>query len=494
MYCLWPEANRRAASNRLRSTLYAARKVLDAAVGLRYLASEDESLVLLPGGNLWVDVDAFEEAARTARRYRDPEAYRIAIDLYAGDLLPENRYEAWAEDRRRELRQLYLALIIELARHHAERGEHEPAIEVLSMAITEEPTLEEAHASLMRLYAASGRPERAIAQYERLRETYSNKLGTHPSAATYRLRDEIAAGTSPQIEPSPKRPASQEKDAPVGADNHNLPAQRTSFVGRERELAEVKGALARTRLVTLTGMGGSGKTRLALEAARGLTGTYPDGVWFVELAGLSDSELLPSTVAEALGVPERPGQPLTDMLVDALRTKQTLLVLDNCEHLVAPAARLVDALLDSCPNLKILATSREGLRVAGEGFYVGTLGFELLVDNTWREGMRWSEVAPERSTTSLMLVTWSACMFPGMYRVIVMATDEIGVVHQELVSKGIDFELPPTQTPRGTQAMFRDPFGNALMLWEQAVARVRNVPAEGPALSLVEASGGVRSS
>jgi predicted ATPase/DNA-binding CsgD family transcriptional regulator len=314
-----------------------------------------------------VDVDAFEGAARTARRYRAPEAYRVAIDLYAGDLLPENRYETWAEDRRGELRQLYLALIIGLAGLHEERGELEPAVEALSRAVAEEPTLEEAHAGLMRLYAASDRPERAIAQYERLHETSANKLGTHPSAATRRLRDEIAAGTYPQTQPLPKRPASQEKDAAVGADNHNLPAQRTSFVGRERELAEVKRALATTRLVTLTGTGGSGKTRLALEAARDLTGAYPDGVWFVQLAGLSDGGLLPSTVAEALGVPERPGQPLTDTLVDALRAKQTLLVLDNCEHLVAPVARLVDVLLDSCPNLRILATSREVLRVAGEG-------------------------------------------------------------------------------------------------------------------------------
>jgi catechol 2,3-dioxygenase-like lactoylglutathione lyase family enzyme len=100
-----------------------------------------------------------------------------------------------------------------------------------------------------------------------------------------------------------------------------------------------------------------------------------------------------------------------------------------------------------------------------KGFYVDTLGFELLVDDTWREGMRWSEVAPKGSATSLMLVSWQASMLPGMHRVIAMATDEIHTVHQHLVSKGIDFELPPTRTPRGTQAMlFRDPFGNPLML------------------------------
>jgi predicted enzyme related to lactoylglutathione lyase len=106
-------------------------------------------------------------------------------------------------------------------------------------------------------------------------------------------------------------------------------------------------------------------------------------------------------------------------------------------------------------------------------FYVGTLGFELLVDNTWREGMRWSEVAPRNSATSLMLVTWAAGMLPGMYRVIVLATDDLQVSHDELVAKGIDFELPPTETPRGTQAMFRDLDGNAFLLWQHQKSRSR---------------------
>jgi catechol 2,3-dioxygenase-like lactoylglutathione lyase family enzyme len=106
-------------------------------------------------------------------------------------------------------------------------------------------------------------------------------------------------------------------------------------------------------------------------------------------------------------------------------------------------------------------------------FYVGTLGFELLVDNTWREGMRWSEVAPWNSATSLMLVTWAAGMLPGMYRVIVLATDDVQVSHDELVAKGVDFELPPTETPRGPQAMFRDPDGNAFLLWQHQKSRSR---------------------
>jgi DNA-binding SARP family transcriptional activator len=116
MDLLWPDLGKKAASNNLRQTLHATRRILDPAAGSRYLSSEDESLVLCPGGNLWVDVDAFEEAVTAARRSQDPAAYRAAIDLYSGELLPEDRYEGWAEARREELRRTWLSLHIELAR------------------------------------------------------------------------------------------------------------------------------------------------------------------------------------------------------------------------------------------------------------------------------------------------------------------------------------------------------------------------------------------
>src|SRR5918995_1449275 len=120
---LWPELGKRAASNNLRQTLHATRRALtsDPAEGSRYLASEDESLVLCPEGELWVDVDAFEEVAATARRARDPGAYRAAIDLYSGELLPADRYEEWAEERRETLRQTHLRLLLELAKLYEER-------------------------------------------------------------------------------------------------------------------------------------------------------------------------------------------------------------------------------------------------------------------------------------------------------------------------------------------------------------------------------------
>lgn len=153
---------------------------------------------------------------------------------------------------------------------------------------------------------------------------------------------------------------------PPSTPRHNLPIPRSSFVGREQEMLEVKRELARARLLTLTGVGGSGKTRLALEIARDLVNAYPDGVWLVKLAPLSERSLVPKVVAEALGITERPKEPLTDTLVDYLRPKNVLVVLDNCEHVVEDCARLVDKLLDSCENLRVLATSREALGVMGE--------------------------------------------------------------------------------------------------------------------------------
>ncbi len=147
---------------------------------------------------------------------------------------------------------------------------------------------------------------------------------------------------------------------------NNLPRQLTSFVGREREIAEVKRLLRTTCLLTLTGTGGAGKTRLALQVAWDVLEEYPDGVWLAELASLADPSLVPQTVAMSLRVREIPGRPIEETLLHYLQRKSLLLVLDNCEHLVAASSRLAAAILRSCPHLRVLATSREVLGVAGE--------------------------------------------------------------------------------------------------------------------------------
>jgi predicted ATPase len=150
------------------------------------------------------------------------------------------------------------------------------------------------------------------------------------------------------------------------APDNNLLLELTSFVGREREVAEVEGLLRRTRLLTLMGAGGCGKTRLALRVASDLRGSFEDGVWLVELAPISDPDLVPQSVAESLRVREQPGYPLIETLAYALAPRQMLLVLDNCEHLVGACAALADTLLGVCPELRILATSREAPGFGGE--------------------------------------------------------------------------------------------------------------------------------
>jgi predicted ATPase/DNA-binding CsgD family transcriptional regulator len=165
--------------------------------------------------------------------------------------------------------------------------------------------------------------------------------------------------------PSGQPPAGRPADG-TGGRRHNLPVPRSGFVGRERKMAEVERCLSTTRLLTLTGAGGCGKTRLALEAARQLVEDYPDGVWLVELASLKEGELVSGAVAAALGLQEQPDVPFTEALVDFLRQKRTLLIPDNCEHLIEDCADLVDTLLSTCEHLRVMATSRETLGVAGE--------------------------------------------------------------------------------------------------------------------------------
>ncbi len=153
---------------------------------------------------------------------------------------------------------------------------------------------------------------------------------------------------------------------PLPAPPHNLPAEVTSFIGREKEIAEVRRLLAGTRLLSLTGSGGTGKTRLALRVANQALGDFPDGAWLVDLALLSEPGLVPQSVAGTLGMRDEPGAPLTRRIVEALRYKSLLLILDNCEHLIQAVANLAEALLHTCPDIKLLVTSREALGISGE--------------------------------------------------------------------------------------------------------------------------------
>jgi predicted ATPase/DNA-binding SARP family transcriptional activator len=369
MELLWPDADPQAALNSLHQTLYLARRILEPgnSARARYLLLQDEIVTLGPPELVWVDVAAFEAAAAQARQRQDVAAYQAALALYKGELLPEDRYEEWLSARREALHQEELALLRDLTQLAEVRADYALAIETLHKALAADPAHEEVHRDLMRLYALSGQRQQALRQYQLLREALQRELDLEPALESQRLNEDILGCRF-----GAREQAHAQADTPALAPNrpatprHNLPIALTSFIGREREIAEVQQLLTTTHLLTLAGPGGCGKTRLALAVAADVLHAYPDGVWLVELAALADPTLVPQAVAATLGLREAPGQPLTETLAAALKPKQLLLVLDNCEHLVIACARLAETLLRACPQLRILATSREALHIPGE--------------------------------------------------------------------------------------------------------------------------------
>ncbi len=368
---LWPERAPEAAVNNFHQALYVARRALEAAgaEASAVLPLRDDMLVLYPGGRVEVDVDVFEAAVARARETGELSDYRAALGLYGGELLPEDRYEGWAVGRREASSEAHLGLLLEVSARFAEDGDAPAAIEVLEQAVVIDPLHEEVHRALMRLFAAGGRRQQALEQYHQLRESLSRDLEAKPDPQTGRLYRAMLRGEVDPVPPE-RRPRLQRARAGDGRvvepARHNLPVALTSFIGREREVQEVSRLLDRNRLLTLTGAGGSGKTRLALEAATARLDVCPDGVWLVELAGLGDPVLVAAETASALGLTLPSQCPALEGLGAQLGQSRRLLILDNCEHLVAACAVLAEHLLGACSGLRILATSRESLRVRGE--------------------------------------------------------------------------------------------------------------------------------
>jgi predicted ATPase/DNA-binding SARP family transcriptional activator len=371
---LWPGRTTDSAANNLHQALYVARRALEAAGAdaLECLALRDDMLVLSEERPVEIDAVEFEQAAEAARAAGTIEAYRDSLALYRGELLPEDRFEDWAAGRREALRELHLALLLELAEQHSASGDAAGAIEALQRAVVDDPLHEEAHRRLMLLFAEVGRRQQALAQYQQLRETLRREYEADPDPETRSLFQDILAGRLDPVAateaPAESRPPGARRgSANAGAaPGHNLPVQLTSFVGRERELAELRGQLHRSRLLTLTGTGGAGKTRLALEVAAERLRDYHDGVWLVELASLADPGLVAQEAAVVLGMQLRSQDDAGAVLARLIGERRLLLLLDNCEHLIGACARLAEELLRACPELTLLATSREPLRIGGE--------------------------------------------------------------------------------------------------------------------------------
>jgi predicted ATPase/DNA-binding SARP family transcriptional activator len=225
-------------------------------------------------------------------------------------------------------------------------------VDELETLVRTDPYRERPWRQLMLAMYRAGRQAEALATYQRAWTLFNDELGVEPSEELRRLEGEILRQEVPIVRPP--------------ADRHNLPAATTSFIGRADELDVIERRLVAGRMITLTGVGGVGKTRLALEVASRTTRRWPDGAWFVDLSGLTDPTLVVGEVAGVLGVEEQADTSLAQRLADRLRHEELLLVIDNCEHLREACAELVHRLLISAPRLTVLATSREALGVPGE--------------------------------------------------------------------------------------------------------------------------------
>ncbi len=358
-------------------------KVSQLRRALRAAEPGARALVVRRGGGYVLDVadtavDAYRFRLLTARAagVRDPAAKAAllgeALALWRGEPLAEFGHPVLAAEAAR-LSQQELAAREELAQARLDSGADIVGLaDELAEVVSRPPLRERLRALHMHALYREGRQTEALAAFADLRTRLVDELGTDPGPEIARLHEAILRHDPSLAAP----PSAANRGAPARADN-NLPVPLTDLIGRDPAVEDVRAALRRSRLVTLTGPGGVGKTRLAVEVGTRERPSTRDGVWLVELAGLErgqpgqpvPSERIADTLAGVLGVQESvgpSGPAVLDQLIDALRDRQVLLVVDNCEAVVEAVATVVSRLLRALPDLRVLATSREPLGVTGE--------------------------------------------------------------------------------------------------------------------------------
>lgn len=356
---LWPELDVEAARNNLHQVLHAARRAL-ASIGVDGAAAlvlRDDLVILGPDGQVVTDLEEFEESVERATSRQDAAALAEALRPGAADLLPEDIYEPWARERANHLREWRVGKLLSLVDDDLTRRAPQTAVALLAPEVAVNALHEPLHRALMRALDAAGRHAEALVLFERLRAALQQELAAEPDSQTRQLyRDLLASRARDAGIPAVAR----------AAPDATLPARVAPLVGRHRELDETARILAGTRLLTLTGPGGAGKTSLAVELARREAGRYPDGAFLVELGGVFDGGLVVEELGAALHLQLPSRDAPLDAVVAQLRDRELLLVLDNCEHLIDACARTATELLRGCARLTVLATSREPLRIEGE--------------------------------------------------------------------------------------------------------------------------------
>jgi predicted ATPase len=312
--------------------------------------------------------------ARMARRASDPEtAAQLlgeALRRWRGDAYADAAGMAWVAGEATRLGELEAGATEDWLNLRLELGDHASVVADAESAVAATPLREGLWAALMAALYRCGRQSEALRAYQRLSTVLGEELGIEPSTALRELEDAILL-QKPHLDWHERdRPAPPIVTSSSGSRAmKNLPVQLSSFLGRDEELATGGSLLAATRLLSLTGPGGIGKTRMAYQLATNRVGLFPDGVWIIELASLSDPELVPGALMITLGLLGEPSSSATATVVAHLRDRKALLVLDNCEHLIDAVGALTADLLRGCPHIRVLATSRQPLRVASESVW-----------------------------------------------------------------------------------------------------------------------------
>ncbi len=372
----WPDQPERVGRHNLSQALFNLRQTIgDQTAQPPFLLITRDTVQFNPASEHTVDASTFWTliAACDEHRHRRlqscatcAERLTAAVDLYRGDFLAQfsladsSAFEEWSLLKREQFGQAVFQALTTLATYYEARGDYARAQTLAQRQLALDPWRESAYRQLMRMLALDGQRTAALAAYERCCHVLAEQLGVEPEAETTALYEELRAAESdlPPVGARLSLPSAQP---------HNLPAQLTPFVGREHELVQLGDMLANPhcRLITIRGPGGVGKTRLGLQAALEQLEVFPDGVFWVPLAELHAPELLPATIADALGLKLQGVDEPGTQLLHYLRSKELLLLLDNFEHLLT-AAHALSQLLRSAPRVTLLVTSRERLDLHGE--------------------------------------------------------------------------------------------------------------------------------
>jgi len=361
---LWPDSTEEGARDYLRHALWKIRKAIEPASSKgksdSYIVADDIHLSFNLDSKYSLDVAAI----RNIDENTSSKELMNALSLYEGELLP-GYYEDWVLLEREHLQAVYEQKMARLLALLQDEGRWLDILKWGERWISFGQKPEPAYRALMTAHAAKGDMSKVAATYERCVKSLK-EFGVEPSEQTVRLYEGLKAG---QGVASGANLLGEQKQVQVKKEagaRSSIPIPLTSFIGRERELKDIAKLLSASRLLTMIGPGGVGKTRLAIQTAHDSIKKFKDGVCWVELVGLQDGSLIPQEVAQSLSVREASNQPMMETLKTHLKSKGLLLVLDNCEHLIENCAQTVEGLLASCPKLKILATSRERLDLFNE--------------------------------------------------------------------------------------------------------------------------------